>query len=228
METKLDNNKVFCRNCHTYISIFGQFPATPHTALLKIIFVCLMGTKERPKSTKIKIYSKITVVTSGSVLTHCHCQILSGALQTTGSCTLMLTNLEQNNKEITEANSRFINNSYQETKCCLSPGCVQMLNRWWYTGDGRVWTPNEKANHLLRPKRAPSHTDLQGRANSTNQQTKDKQRSTAARSCAALPVLRLHSQASASTSSCLMGPSQEGLSWRNIHCSGTNIEKRKL
>lgn len=43
-----------------------------------------------------------------------------------------------------------------------------------------------------------------------------------------VPVLRLHSQASASASSCLIGPSHEGLSCRNIHCRGRNREKRRL
>lgn len=36
--------------------------------------------------------------------------------------------------------------------------------------------------------------------------------------CPVLPVLRLQSHASASARSCLMGPSQSGLSCRNIHC----------
>lgn len=38
------------------------------------------------------------------------------------------------------------------------------------------------------------------------------------------PVLRLHSQASASARSCLMGPSHNGLSCRNIHCRQRQFE----
>lgn len=45
--------------------------------------------------------------------------------------------------------------------------------------------------------------------------------------CPDVPVLRLHSHASASARSCLMGPSHKGLSCRNIHCRGRN-RKEKL
>lgn len=63
--------------------------------------------------------------------------------------------------------------SYQEAECCPSPGCEQMPNRWWYTGGGRVWKQNKKANHLLCPKRALSHTDLSG-GNHFNRPNKQK------------------------------------------------------
>lgn len=32
--------------CLTHVSIFGQFPATPHAAQLKLLFVGFMGTNE--------------------------------------------------------------------------------------------------------------------------------------------------------------------------------------
>lgn len=41
-----------------------------------------------------------------------------------------------------------------------------------------------------------------------------------------VPVLRLHSQASASARSCLIGPSHKVLSCRNIHCRGRNRKRR--
>lgn len=43
-----------------------------------------------------------------------------------------------------------------------------------------------------------------------------------------VPVLRLQSQASASARSCLMGPSQERLSCRNIHCRERKLQMKLL
>lgn len=43
-----------------------------------------------------------------------------------------------------------------------------------------------------------------------------------------VPVLRLQSQASASARSCLMGPSQDGLSCRNIHYTEKKLQRELL
>lgn len=44
----LNRSKRLCiRNVPTHISIFSEFPATPHAAQLKLIFVCFLGTDDR-------------------------------------------------------------------------------------------------------------------------------------------------------------------------------------
>lgn len=54
--------------------------------------------------------------------------------------------------------------SYQGAKCCLSPGCEPRPDRWWYTGDERVWTLSERTSPPLCSRRAFSHTSLRSKA----------------------------------------------------------------
>lgn len=119
---------------------------------------------------------------------------------------------------------KYIPGSHQEVEYCPAPGFVQTPDHWWCTGDERVWRRNWRTLRPLCSETAPSHTDLwvqpQQEPNICGLILKKKKQR--CEGAVSVPVLRLQSQASASARSCLIGPSHDGLSCRNIHCR-TNV-----
>lgn len=205
------------------------------------------GLKSDKKAPKFKSIHKVAVLTSdipAIVLTHCHCQTLSGASQTTDFCTLKSANLEKKNKyenankhnQQMQKNYHFSQKQQQKKKniffksfSFLPGGKMLSLSRMRADAKSLMmyWrrtclnTERKGKPSSVSKKGSLSHRSVgQSRFSRTyTKTTRETRRSPVG------PVLRLHSQASASARSCLIGPSHKVLSCRNIHCGGRNIEK---